>query len=206
MSDNVDIIISKSGTAESTGVEVGIVAPSLAVQKVSPLPAWWPLSWTLVVYYRRPTPINVGRCPRCQDQDRHGPNVWDSLWNCAALCYCLKCISSSGLVTAILNPSSATSGDIEIVILKLAVVEKVGVANKMLSVCRWELKLFRPAENIHFFHGWCPWFFRPLKVSERATFTRRTTLHMSLKNSCASGCRPFLEKSSVPKNFIDSIN
>ena len=38
MSDNVDSIIFKSGTAVNAGVVVGIAAPSPTVQKLFPLP------------------------------------------------------------------------------------------------------------------------------------------------------------------------
>jgi len=37
-SDNVGRVISESGIAEITGVEVGIATPSLTVEKLFPLP------------------------------------------------------------------------------------------------------------------------------------------------------------------------
>ncbi len=49
-----------------------------------------------------------------------------------------KVISSSGLVTAILNRSSPTSGDVDIVMVRSAVVEDLEVAVGIMSVCCWK--------------------------------------------------------------------
>ena len=58
MSDNVDSIIFKSGMAENMGIEVGIAAPSLAVQKLFPLPVW--LS-AILNFGSLPSSTNVGQ-------------------------------------------------------------------------------------------------------------------------------------------------
>jgi len=42
---------------KNMGVDVGIAAPSLTVQKLLPLPAWWPPSWISVV-------DDVGQCSK----------------------------------------------------------------------------------------------------------------------------------------------
>ncbi len=42
MSGSVDTVKSESGMVENMGVEVGIAAPSLTVQKLFPLPVWLP--------------------------------------------------------------------------------------------------------------------------------------------------------------------
>jgi len=65
--------------------------------------------------------------------------------------YCYKVISSSGLVAAILNRQSATSGDVGSFIIRSAVVENVWVAVGIMSVCCCKLKLHLPAENLRFF-------------------------------------------------------
>jgi len=76
------------------------------------------------------------------------------------------------LVAAILNRQSPTSGDIDVVIFRSAMVENVGVAFAIMSVCCWKLKLHRPAENLRFFQRCArPWFSRSLQVLERAAFT-----------------------------------
>ena len=43
-------------------------------------------------------------------------------------------------------------------------------------------------------------------VVEVAVMMTVVVLAYAFKNSCASGCRPSLEKCSVPTIFIDSIN
>ncbi len=55
-------------------------------------------------------------------------------------------------------------------------VENVGVAFGIMSVCRWKLKLHMTTrtENIRFFHGGCPWFNGFLQELEKAVLTRRT--------------------------------
>ena len=72
------------------------------------------------------------------------------------------------------------SGDIEVVMARSAVVENVGVAVGIVSICRWKLKLQRPAEKLRFFHGGCLWFSNSLQVLERAMFTRKTPKHPEL--------------------------
>ncbi len=83
-------------------------------------------------------------------------------------------------MAAILNRLSPTSGDVDVVMLVSAMVENVRVAVGIMSVCCWKLKLHRPTENLRFFHGRCPWFSRSLQVTERATFTRKTSKHQEL--------------------------
>jgi len=79
-------------------------------------------------------------------------NVRGSLGNRVAISYRSTVISSSGLGSAILNPWSAKSGDIGIVRLERVMIENVWVAVETLYVCRWKLKLHRPAaENFPFF-------------------------------------------------------
>ena len=62
-SDNVGGDIVKSGMVNNVGVAVGIAAPSLAVQKLFPLPVsanrhleFW---WSTIVYQRRSTSDSV---------------------------------------------------------------------------------------------------------------------------------------------------
>ncbi len=79
-----------------------------------------------------------------------------------------------------MNRLSPTSGDVDVIMVRLAMVENMGVAVVIMSVCCWKLKLHRPTENLRFFHGGCPWFSRSLQVMERATFTRKTSKHPEL--------------------------
>jgi len=44
------------------------------------------------------------------------------------------------------------------------VVKNMGVAVGIMSVCRWKLKLHRPAGKLRFSHEGCPWFSRSLQV------------------------------------------
>ncbi len=85
-----------------------------------------------------------------------------------------------GVVAVILNWSSPTSGDVDVVMIRSAMIENVEVAVGIMSVCCWKLKLHRPTENLRFFYGGCPWFSRSLQVTERATFTRKTSKHPEL--------------------------
>ncbi len=61
-----------------------------------------------------------------------------------------------------------------------AVIENVVVGVGILSVCRWKLKLHRPAEKLRFFHGGCPWFSRSLQVLEQTTFKRKSPIRPEL--------------------------
>ncbi len=83
-------------------------------------------------------------------------------------------------MTAILNSWSTTSADIDIVIFRSAVVENVRVPVGIMFVCCSKLKSHRPAENLRFFHGGCPWFSRSLQVTERAIFMRKMSEHPGL--------------------------
>ena len=68
-----------------------------------------------------------------------------------------------------------------------AVTGNVVVGVGILSVCRWKLKLHRPAEKLRFFHGECPWFSRSLQVLERTTFKRKTPKRPEL-DPLGTGC------------------
>ena len=59
-------------------------------------------------------------------------------------------------------------------------VKNVGVAVGIMSACCDKRKLHRPAENIRFFQGGCPWFSSSLQVLERDIFTRKTSKHPEL--------------------------
>jgi hypothetical protein len=52
------------------------------------------------------------------------------------------------------------SGDIEVVMARSAVIENVVVGVGILSVCRWKLKLHRPAEKLRFFSRRVPLVFQ----------------------------------------------
>ncbi len=115
----------KLGMVDNMGIAVGIASPSLAVQKLFPLPVFvgrhLELLWSAIVYQRR---------------------------------------SASGSVPSVKSKSG--------------VVENVGVAVGIMSVCCWKPKLHRPAKNRRFFHGGCPLFSTSLQVLERAIVTRKT--------------------------------
>ena len=96
------------------------------------------------------------------------------------------------------------SGDIDVVMIRSAVVENVGVAVGIMSVCCWKLKLHRPAENLRFFHGGCPWFSRSLQVLERATFKRKTPKHPEL-DPLGTGFDRILKFARVAKIFEKNI-
>ena len=63
-SGNVRGDIVKSGMVDNVGIVIGIAAPSLAVQKLFPLPVfadrhlefWWP---SVIVYQRRSTAVSI---------------------------------------------------------------------------------------------------------------------------------------------------
>jgi len=96
---------------------------SLTVQTLFPLPAWW-----------KPF-LNF--------------NSRTILILChLAISYRSKVFFGSSLVADIFNPWSTTSDDISIVILMSVVVEIVGVAVGIMSVCRWKLELRLPEENL----------------------------------------------------------
>jgi hypothetical protein len=111
-----------------------------------------------------PKSANVTQCQRCQVKVGHGRKFGDSLWNRVAISCRLKVISSSGLVTAILNPQSATSADIDINChIQVGLGRKREADVGIMSLCHWKLKFYRLAENnIRFFHVGCPWFSRSL--------------------------------------------
>ena len=97
------------------------------------------------------------------------------------------------------------SGDIEVVMARSAVVENVGVAVGIVSVCRWKLiKLQRQAEKLRFFHGGCLWFSRSLQVLERATFKRKTPKHPEL-NPLGTGFDRILKFAQVAKIFGKNV-
>ena len=62
-------------------------------------------------------PSSSGQCPQCQVKVERGRKYGGSLWNRVAIYYRSKVISSSGLVAAILNRQSTTSGCIDFVII-----------------------------------------------------------------------------------------
>ena len=79
-------------------------------------------------------------------------------------------------------------------------VENVGVAVGIMSVCCWKPKLHRPAENRRFFHGGCSWFSTSFQVVERAIFTRRTPEHPEL-DPVGTGFDRILKFTRVAKIF-----
>ena len=97
----------QSGMVDNVGIAVGIATPSLAVQKLFPLPI---LPAAILNFGSLPPSTNV-------DQRRQ------------TSCSVLSVQSKSG------------------------VVENVGVAVVIMSVCRWKLKLHLPAEHLYLF----PW-------------------------------------------------
>ncbi len=141
-SGNVGGDIVKSGMADKVGVAVGIAALSLAVQTLFPLPVfagrhlgfWWPA----IVYQRRSA---YGSVPSVKSKSGVVGNVLVafeivSLRTAVHLIICRsKVISSSGLVAAILNRSSPTSGDVDVVIVMSVMIENVGVTVGIMSVC-----------------------------------------------------------------------
>ena len=62
-------------------------------------------------------------------------NMGVEVGNHGAISQGSKVISSSGLVAAILNRSSPTSGDVDVVIVMSAMIENVGVTVGIMSVC-----------------------------------------------------------------------
>ena len=96
------------------------------------------------------------------------------------------------------------SGDIDVIIFGSAMVENVGVAVEMMSVCRWKLKLHRPTENLLFFNGGCPRFYRSLQVLERAIFKRKTRKHPEL-DPLGTGFDRILKFARVAKIFEKNI-
>jgi hypothetical protein len=122
----------------------------------------------------------VRQYPQCQVKVERGRKYGGSLWNRVTINYCYKVISSSGLVAAILNRQSTSSGDVDSFIFRSAVVENVGVAVGIMSVCCCKLKLHRPTENLRFFQGGCPRFSSSFQVLERAMFTGKTLKHPAL--------------------------
>ncbi len=105
-------------------------------------------------------PSSIRRCPRCQVNVGHTGKFGGRLWNRVAISYRLKVISSSGLVAAILNRSSTTSGDVDVVIVRSAMVENVGVTIGIMSVYCWKLKLHRPTEKSSIFPRRVPLVFQ----------------------------------------------
>ncbi len=76
---------------------------------------------------------------------------------------------------------TARHDNIDVVMSSSAVVENVGIAAEVMSVCRWKLKLHRPAEKLRFFHVGCPWFSRSLQVLEQTTFKRKSPIRPELE-------------------------
>ena len=114
---------------DNVGIAFGIAAPSLAVQKLFPLPVFvgrhLELLWSVIVYQRR---LASGSVPSVKSKSGVVENVEVAFENRVAVYHCSKFISSFGLVAAILNRLSPTSGDVDVIIVRLAMVEKVGVA------------------------------------------------------------------------------
>ncbi len=98
----------KSGLVDSVGIAVIIATPSLAVQKLLPLPVWLSV---ILNFGSLPSSTNVGQRRQTsgsvlsvKSKSDVVENVGGSFWNRVANNYRSKVISSSGLVAAILNP------------------------------------------------------------------------------------------------------
>ncbi len=76
MSDKVDIVISESAMAENMGVEVGIAAPSLAVQKLLPLPVF---AGRHLEFCDLPSSTNVGQ-PQAVSPVPSGSRTRSKMW------------------------------------------------------------------------------------------------------------------------------
>ena len=75
-SGNVRGDVVKSGMVDNVGIAVGIVAPSLAVQKLFPLPV---LLAAILNFGGLPTSVNLRQCPRCQVEVGRGRKCGGSL-------------------------------------------------------------------------------------------------------------------------------
>ena len=150
MSGSVGSAISKSGMVENVGVAVGIASPTVSVQELFPLPV------STSGFVADTWVSDVGRC-RAVSAVPYLSRAWSKMWKLPLESRRNQLPFKSYFQFRFCGRhlESPTLCDIYVVVFRSAVVENVGVAVGIMSVCCWKLKLglHRPAENLRFFCG-----------------------------------------------------
>jgi len=113
----------------NVGVAVEIWSQARPVQFLFPFPV---LVAAILIFGSRSTFGNVGRrraVSAVAYPSQARPKIWGRSWNRGAICHRSKDISTSGLMTAILNFGSRTTSDnVRGDIVKSSMVDNVGIA------------------------------------------------------------------------------